>query len=234
MLLSKGRFSYTNLYFENRSKLDSANRDLAQLEAYGISAELLEKANALGEQLVNFPTDAELEGQQMIATTERNSEAEKLRNAIRRILSRVGYVFGNKSEVYAQFRSKSLATQKMTALAEVGMRVSRLFDLLQADLINQTFTAMEIDAFNEQLLTYTESIDTQERAKKNRDLATQQRRSIAGTLYYELQYICNVGKQVWRGVNEAKYNDYLLYDSPPKKVTEPVSEPAEPVMNEEA
>ncbi len=234
MLLSKGNFTYSSLYFENRNKLDSANRDLAKLEAYGISPELLEKANALGEQLINFPTDAELEGQQMISTTERNTEAEKLRNAIRWILSRVGYVFGKESDVYAQFRTKQLSQQKTISLVEIGMRVSRLFDLLQTDLIDQSFTAIEIDAFNDQLLAYTESIDHQERAKKNRDLATQQRRRIAANLFHELQYICNVGKDVWRGINEAKYNDYLLYDSPPQKVSEPVSEPSDPIINEDA
>jgi hypothetical protein len=41
---------------------------------------------------------------------------------------------------------------------------------------------------------------------------------VGNVLYAELVKLCNTGKDIFYSLNEAKYNDYVIYNTPTGKV----------------
>jgi hypothetical protein len=58
------------------------------------------------------------------------------------------------------------------------------------------------------------AIAAKEDAVLAREVATEQRVTLANDLYARIVRICGFGKDYWFTRNEAKYNDYVIYDTP--------------------
>lgn len=48
----------------------------------------------------------------------------------------------------------------------------------------------------------------------DREIATEERTEKANLLYADLVKLCTFGKEIWAHSNEAKYNDYVIYNTP--------------------
>ena len=56
-------------------------------------------------------------------------------------------------------------------------------------------------------------METQSDAIADREIGTMLRIKTANEIYGEISRVCDTGKGIWKEVNEAKYNDYIIYDT---------------------
>ena len=70
-----------------------------------------------------------------------------------------------------------------------------------------------ITALNTKITTFDTALNNQITAIRQRDITTEERTTKANEVYRTLAKICTLGKNIWYGVNEAKYNDYVIYDT---------------------
>jgi hypothetical protein len=71
-----------------------------------------------------------------------------------------------------------------------------------------------IDQLNSMADEFEAAIYDQYNAIADREIGTYERADQANLIYSEMVKIGDIGKEIWQGVNEAKYNDYVLYDTP--------------------
>ena len=60
---------------------------------------------------------------------------------------------------------------------------------------------------------FDDAMEAQSDAIADREIGTMERTSIANEIYAEISRICDTGKGIWKDVNEAKYNDYIIYNT---------------------
>jgi len=69
------------------------------------------------------------------------------------------------------------------------------------------------------------AIDAQAKGISDRDVATEDRTEILNVLYRLLTKYAGIGQDIFSETDEAKYNDYVIYDTPsglPEVVPPPV------------
>jgi len=68
----------------------------------------------------------------------------------------------------------------------------------------------EIDATSSIL---DDAIDEQRQIMSVREAKTFEREETANEIYSLIAEVCEVGKKIWDGKNQAHYNDYVIYGS---------------------
>ena len=212
----KYKMSDASLIQTSDNILGSANRDLAELAAYGVDAAKLTAIEALRDTFSNTPTDEEFMGDMMIATDARNLKAEAVRNTIRPIAARFAVKFGEQSGQYRALRADNLSQQRNDELVRTARAVSRRATLHLADLASEGLTAAIITDLDSKIQLHDDAIDAQIDAVKNRDIAVDGRIKNGNELYNALIKLAEYGKAAWFNVNEAKYNDYIVNESSKK------------------
>lgn len=99
-------------------------------------------------------------------------------------------------------------------LSYVARRVHRVASNLLTELESEGLTQEILDELTTRLETYEQALASQKDAIADRDIATENRVEKANEIYDLLVKYCNTGKQIWEDTNQAKYNDYIIYDTP--------------------
>lgn len=201
-------------------KVNFMERDIDQFIKYGYS---LDDANQLDNRINLFQellTDAELEGDIMIATEKKNKLSEAIRDKIPGIMLRIENKFGKKSAHYKRFMATSVSKLPDEKLLRASKRVVRIARLYQAEFEAAGLTATDINELKQVTDEFESSFENQDDATSGRDIGTMTRIDEANAIYLLIAKICNTGKVIWKGKNEAKYNDYIIYDPPKRKPEE--------------
>ena len=164
----------------------------------------------------DMPGDAFYEGEKISRTQARDSSRLMLERPLRTILTMAENKFGINSGKYKQYGGaiSKLGDDQLVryALNAAKTATAQLEELAGEGLTQQMITDMVAlaGAFNT-------AIDKQIEAIRNRENASLDRITKGNELYRELVKVCNTGKDIWYGINEAKYNDYIIYDTPSGK-----------------
>jgi len=202
------------LYTFAMAKVGFMLRDLAEFIKYGVSEE---KLNALKVMLAGFadiPTDEELLGDQISATQRKDEAGVLLRDAVSEVMQRVANRFGSQSGKYRKFGVSGLSDLDGGKLSLTARRVLRVAQSMLSELESEGLTQEVLDELNTRLEIYDQALSIQEDAIADRDIATENRVEKANEIYTLLVKYCNTGKKIWEDTNEAKYNDYVIYDTP--------------------
>jgi hypothetical protein len=219
-------FPQDELVLTSRQKLGFARRDAADFTNFGLDTTAFTLVDGAITNLVEFPTDEELAGDQISATQNKDTLAELVRNGIRPIMTRATSKFGNDSGQYRKFGTKGLSEMTDAQLSKCVHRVVRVANGFLPQLSTEGLTAEHIGNLATTGIAFDAAIDAQEDAIAQRDIASEERIGLANALYASLVKICNTGKEIWSNTNEAKYNDYVLYDSPAAQTPTPPVPPA--------
>ena len=204
-------------------KVNFLQRDMAEFIKYGYSPK---KADALDELISNFedaPTDEEYAGDVMIATEKKNALAEEMLLKIRSLMLRVQNKFGQRSAYYKKFGASALSKLTDEKLLKTARRVARVATIYQAELKEQGLTAAHIKELKTMAAEFDDLMEAQSDAIADREIGTALRIKTANEIYAEISRVCETGKGIWKDVNEAKYNDYIIYDTPAAKPEEEIS-----------
>ena len=206
-------FPDADLYMQCIERLNYAKRDHKLFEEYGYNRQKMEAFYARCEQFKELPNDDEVVGDQMIVTQKKYAAAEKLRGAIRSLMTRVAVQYHNKSGRYRKFGTAKLGDMTDAQLLFCGRRTARVarqqLDFLADVGINEKVISKVVDAYQ----AFENAMHIQQDRVSERDLGVERRTEIGNKIYNELVVLCNIGKDIWNESDATKYQNYCIYES---------------------
>jgi ribosomal protein L17 len=206
-------FPDADLYLLCMERIRDAHRDLAYFEQYGYSLDRLKGFKALCDQLHTLPDDDELVGEQMLMTEKKDAASEKLKTAVRSLMTRVAMKYNNRSGRYRKFGTAKMGDMTDAQLLFCGRRVVRVarqqIDFLAEVGVNETQIQRVVDAHQE----FENALNIQQDKIADRDISVERRIEQGNKLYMELIVLCNIGKDIWAEKDPSKYESYTIYES---------------------
>jgi ribosomal protein L17 len=206
-------FPDADLYLLCMERIRDAHRDLTYFEQYGYSLDRLKGFKALCDQLHTLPDDDELVGEQMLMTEKKDAASEKLKTAVRSLMTRVAMKYNNRSGRYRKFGTAKMGDMTDAQLLFCGRRVVRVarqqIDFLAEVGVNETQIQRVVDAHQE----FENALNIQQDKIADRDISVERRIEQGNKLYMELIVLCNIGKDIWAEKDPSKYESYTIYES---------------------
>jgi DNA-binding transcriptional MerR regulator len=205
--------SDADLYVQCMEALRNAHRDLELFTQYGYGVDRLKAFKSLCDQFRGLPDDDEMVGEQMITTEKKNMAAEKLKTAIRSLMTRVAMKYHDRTGRYRKFGTAKLGDMSDPQLLFCGRRVARVarqqIDFLADVGVNENVIQRVLDACTE----FENAMNIQQDKLHDRDIAVERRMDQGNKLYTELVVLCDIGKDIWAERDRVKYDQYCLYES---------------------
>ena len=171
----KHNVSDPELYVNCIQAIRNAHRDIEFFEQYGYGLERLKAFKALCAQFHNLPDDDEMVGDQMICTEKKNQAADKLRTAIRSLMTRVAMKFHDKTGRYRKFGTAKLGDMSDPQLLFCGRRVTRVaraqIDFLADVGVNENIIQRILDACT----VFEKAMNIQQDKLHDRDIGVERR-----------------------------------------------------------
>jgi hypothetical protein len=197
--------------------LQTALRDLVQFETRGINAAWIAHVQTMSVAFVNIPSDIELTGRVGIAAEAKENAAEAVRGHIRSIRTMAINCLGTGSARYRAFGFDGMNEMRDEVLYFLCKRVLREGAAQMDKLAAEGLTAARLNVIAQALGHFEQTITGKQDAEKARDIQTEDRIVAGNALYREIVRICNTGKDLFAVTDEARYNDYIIYDTPSGK-----------------
>jgi hypothetical protein len=190
-----------------------AHRDIESFKTYGYDLEKLKGFKALCDRFQALPDDDELVGDQMISTEKKDASCEKLKTAIRGVMTRVEMKYSNRTGRYRKFGTAKMGDMTDPQLLFCGRRVVRVARkeadfYAEVGLTEQIITRVQ-DAAQE----FENALNIQQDKIAERDISVERRMEQGNKMYNELVTVCNIGKDLWAEKDPVKYENYVLYES---------------------
>ena len=206
-------FPDADLYLQCLERIKYAARDRKEFAQYGYDVERLKKFQAMCDKFRGLPDDDELVGEQMLMTEKKYEAAEKLKGAIRSLMTRVAMKYSNRSGRYRKFGTAKLGDMTDAQLIFCGRRVMRVarqqIDFLADVGINENVIRKVHDAVQ----NFENALNIQQDRVADRDIAVERRTEQGNKLYQELIVLSNIGKDIWAERDPVKYEQYTIYES---------------------
>lgn len=187
-------------------------RDSADLALYGVDNGTLSNITLLTKTFKEYPSDAELLGLVSEATKDKDEKRTVIHIQMSAIMIRVKNKFGISSATYKRFSTSELSNLSDEEMVHTARRVVRLATEYLPALSEKGLTQDMIDTLSTDTVIFDNSIDAKASAVEIRDRSTQERVTIANNLYTAISEIFDYGKEHYYTRDEAKYNDYLIYE----------------------
>lgn len=107
-----------------------------------------------------------------------------------------------------------ISQQSDAEIVRVGKIMSLTAQKYLSQLADEGLTAEKITNLIAQRNALDVAIDAQAQGISDRDVATESRVEALNKLYQLLTKYAGIGRDVFYETNEAKYNDYIIYDTP--------------------
>lgn len=209
----KHNFPDADLHLQCMERIKYAHRDIDYFKQYGYDLERLKKFKVMCDKFRDLPDDDELVGDQMIMTDKKAKAAEKLRSAIRSLMTRVGMKFSNRTGRYRKFGTAKLGDMTDAQLIFCARRVIRVarqqIDFLDDVGVNENVLRRITESSQE----FERSVNIQQDKVADRDIAVERRVEKGNDIYDELVVLCNIGKDIWDEKDPGKYENYCIYES---------------------
>jgi hypothetical protein len=206
-------FPDADLYVQCLDRIRYAQRDVEEFKKFGYSAERLTGFLNQCEKFQYMPDDDEAVGDQMIVTEKKYAAADKLRAAIRSVMTRVDMKYGNRSGRYRKFGTAKMGDMTDAQLLFCARRVVRVarqqIDFLADMGLNETIIGRVQDAAQ----VFENAMNIQQDRIADRDILVESRVEQGNKIYEEMIYLCNVGKDIWAERDAVKYEQYCVYES---------------------
>lgn len=202
-----------DLYVMCMERIRLAHRDQAHFEKYGYSLDRLKGFANQCEQYKNLPDDHEMVGDQMISTEKKGAAADRLRAAIRGVMTRVAMKFHDKTGRFRKFGTSKLGDMTDPHLLFCARRVVRVaraqLDFLPETGLNENHIRKVADAATD----FEQALNIQHDRWHDRDIAVEQRMNLGNKIYVELVKVSDIGKNIWELTDRTKYDQYCIYES---------------------
>ena len=206
-------FPDAELYMLCMQSIRHAHRDVELFKQYGYAIEKLSGFANQVEKFKNLPDDDEMVGDQMIVTEKKYEAADKLKNAIRSIMTRVEMKFSNRSGRYRKFGTAKMGDMTDAQLLFCGRRVVRVARVQADFLADVGLTETHIKRVADACSAFETAMNIQQDRLADRDIGVETRMEQGNLIYGKMIEVCNVGKDIWTDKDSAKYEQYCIYES---------------------
>lgn len=199
------------LVLKSQDVVDSIDRDIAEFTTRGYTPA---KKTAFELAITTFdgmPSDNYLLGQQEEKTETKNTVRKACEKKINLVLTAVENVFGKNSSTYNLFtEDKSLSQLTDAQLLRYMEDFADSTEDHLAELADEGVTAATVTELRDLRTQFNDALKAQRKAEKDRNTGNSNRIKAGNALYKLLVKYCNTGKDIWFGVDESKYNDYVI------------------------
>ena len=215
-------FSFGTLT-QRADRIDSLlERDADQLMNYGYDATFRTSFNAKVTTFRQLPSDNYWLGQQTLKTDAKNKAVNQLTGLLGDLRLKSKYALGEKSMEYKALRFNKLKNIKPQDLILLANHICTTCRGLLEKLASRSVTEETLSEIEAAVAVLDDAIDEQQQSISTREAKTVEREKTANEIYDQISEVCEAGKKIWDGVNEAYYNDYVIYSS-----SEPIDEDKE-------
>lgn len=190
------------------------DRDIVEFTDRGYSpakrTELMEARSAVED----FPSDEQLEAIKIDLTNQKETARRALEKSMRTILNMAENTFGFGSAKHKEFGASDITRQPDAEIVRNARIMSATADKYLRELENEGLTEDKIATLIAQRDELDLAIDAQAKGISDRDVATEDRIEVLNTLYQLLTKYAGIGQDIFYETDEAKYNDYIIYDTP--------------------
>lgn len=207
-------FSYGRLKQIADKTLLQIDRDKIEFEDRGFSGKKKSELAEAIERFADFPTDEELESAKMEMTQLKDSVRMEFETTARSFYVAAKNTFGTDNAKYRAFGNADLSSQKDADLVRNGKNIVSASKKYLTELAGEGITAEKVANLEELRNKFDGALDLQAKHISDRDNATEERAILANELYTLLVKHSDTGKDIWASKSEARYNDYVIYNTP--------------------
>lgn len=190
------------------------DEDIADFEGYGFTPTRRSEFGGAIQTFDDFPPDERLEGQQMTTTQNKDRQRELLESKMKAIVLKAQNKFGSENGRMREFGSLYYSRMTDEELVRAAKLVAAAASDFLQDLLSEGLDAAQIQDIKQTIRDFDEALDLQAKAIAKRDSQTELRIEAGNSLYELVVKYAAIGKTVWEGRSEARYNDYVIYDTP--------------------
>ena len=206
-------FTFAKLKQLCDNMLQLIDRDKIEFEDRGYNEEKKAAFAAQIETFVSIPSDETLDGIKQTTTQDKDAIRKELEIAMRGVISAVQLVFKNSPGKQVEFGEFEITRIKDNEL----VRNARLMETAAAkyltELADEGINDTKISNLKELNSKFDKAIDVQKKAITDRNSVTERRRIEANKLYEMLMDNSERGKSIFADVSQAKYSDYVIYNT---------------------
>ncbi len=207
-------FSDAKLITLAGEKIAFIRRDVTNFDNYGVVNTMVDALELKVTSFSDFDTDVESLTNQTTATALKDAKADEVKIAIRSVMSRAELKYGVKNPKYKKFGADTISKQTDANLLVTGKRVVRVGNMLLSELSANGLTTTILDNLNTICNQFETAIIDKEIKVGERDIEQEDRVEAGNEIYNELVKYTNTGQAIWSSVDVAKYNDYVIYNTP--------------------
>jgi hypothetical protein len=190
------------------------DRDITEFTDRGYNSDKKTELATARTTVDNFPSDEQLESIKMDLTEQKDAARNALEKSMRSIFKMAENVFGLYSAKYKEFGNAGISQLSDAEVVRIAKMMSMTAEKYLSQLADEGLTAEKITTLITQRDALDVAIDAQAKGISDRDLATEGRVEALNKLYQLLTKYAGTGQDIFYETNEAKYNDYIIYDTP--------------------
>jgi hypothetical protein len=208
-------FSDATLIDEANEKQSFIQRDAIDFASYNVNASDITEFDTLINAFEVLPPDNVLEAEITTATQVKDGLKDEVLTMCRAVLTRAKIVFGTSSGKYKEMNEPSISQMEDKLLLVTSRNIALKAGQYLSDLASAGLTQSIIDDLVAKNQEFEEAIVAKKDTVAARDTAASNRIRKGNEIYALLVKYCEIGKTIYYTVDEAKYNDYIIYESSP-------------------
>lgn len=190
------------------------DRDIVEFTDRGYNAAKKAEFETARDTVENFPSDEQLESIKMDLTEKKDKARSALEKTMRSIFNMAQNKFGQFSAKYKEFGNAAISQQSDSELVRTATSTINTATKYLSGLSDEGLSAPKIATLTTEREALDVAIDAQAQGISDRDLATEDRIEALNELYRILTKYAGTGQDIFYETDEAKYNDYIIYDTP--------------------
>ncbi|MFC0426578.1 hypothetical protein [Chryseobacterium scophthalmum] len=184
------------------------DRDLTEFTDRGYNPTKKTELTTARNMIDSFPSDEQLEAIKIYLTEQKDAARKALEKSMRSIFNAAENVFGQHSAKYKEFGNALISQQSDAKI------MSLTAEKYLPELSDEGLTVDKINTLTTQRDALDIAIDSQAQGISDRDVVTEGRVEALNKLYQLLTKYAGIGQDIFYETNEAKYNDYIIHDTP--------------------
>jgi hypothetical protein len=196
-----------------------ALRDITEMEKYGYDNARIDGIKLKIAAFKEFPADEFYTGLMMEATESKNIAIKEMGEVAEGVVQRAVNKYDKNSAKVKSFGWTGYAGKKDVDKISACRTVHMQGTAKLSDLGSEGLTITILDDLKAKIDAADAAITSQRKSISDRDEAVNERITKGNDLYKDLVKLADTGKHIYEDTNEAKYNDYVIYDSAPGSQT---------------
>lgn len=190
------------------------DRDITEFTDRGYSTAKKTELTTARNTVDSFPSDEQLEAVKINLTEQKDAARNVLEKSMRSIFKMAEHVFGLYSAKYKEFGNAGISQLSDAEVVRIAKMMSVTAEKYLPQLADEGLTSEKINTLITQREALDIAIDAQAQGISDRDVATESRVEALNKLYQLFTKYAGIGQDIFYETNEAKYNDYIIYDTP--------------------